>query len=96
MQKGARKILYYPAWINVLINTDTLDSKTDLNRKVNLAYSHMNNICKKLKDNGYLHIEKKGRINIITLTKKGRELQKILIQARNLIDYGEFPKDNGI
>lgn len=85
--------LYFPVWQRVceaISRTEELKEKSiyRISRKVDSNYQHTKNILRKLSDIGVITLEKKGRINEVTLTKKGVKIQNLIRQVKNEIQAG--------
>ena len=57
-------------------------------KEVGLTYSTYLKIINKFKELGILNMNKKGRINEITLTENGKEIAGILIKINELLKNG--------
>lgn len=83
--------LFLPVWQRIMLNisqTEKLKEKSiyRISRRVDSNYQHTKNILAVLSDIGVITLEKKGRINEVTLTKKGINLQNLIRQVENLVD----------
>lgn len=56
-----------------------------LAKEVDCTYSHAVKILQTLEDLGLVSFEKKGRMKLIKLTKKGEEVAESIIKVRDLI-----------
>lgn len=85
---------YFPAWQRLLIHIsqteEILKEKSiyRISRRVDSNYQHTKNILTKFSDIGIITLEKKGRINEVTLTKKGVKIQNLIRQVKNEIQAG--------
>lgn len=59
---------------------------SQLAKEVDCTYSHAVKILQTLEDYGLVNFEKKGRIKIIKLTKKGLAIAEHIEDIRKLID----------
>jgi DNA-binding MarR family transcriptional regulator len=57
-----------------------------LAKDVDCTYSHAVKILQTLEDQGLVMFEKKGRIKIIKLTKKGQEVADHIESIKNILD----------
>lgn len=60
--------------ILIEINNTEDSISIDIAKKLDMTYSHLSGVLKILIDGKLINSEKKGRINILTLTKKGRDI----------------------
>lgn len=61
-------------WQRAILYIDEMNTLR-LSRKIDITYSHLTRIVRTFEKNGWITIRKKGRENVITLTKKGHEMQ---------------------
>ena len=58
---------------------------SQLAKEVDCTYSHAVKILQTLEEMGLVSFEKKGRIKVINLTKKGREVSESIENIRKLV-----------
>lgn len=58
--------------LNLLRNSGMYAS--NLSKTTDCTYSHVVKLLTKFENQGFVNLEKQGRLKIITLTKKGREV----------------------
>ena len=69
-----------------IYNNPTSAYKQKISKNIDVTYSYVVILIKKLCSDGILKTEKVGRIKIINLTEKGKELAKLLHQTKILIN----------
>ncbi len=67
-------VLNVMAWERAILHIDEMNMSR-LAQRLNMTYSHLTKIVKEMKKKKWITITKKGRINIIMLTEKGKEMQ---------------------
>ncbi len=68
-----------------LINTPEEVYASTIAKKIDCTYSHIVKILQAMETNGIVTFHKKGRLKIITLTKKGEEIAKSIHRIDSLI-----------
>jgi DNA-binding MarR family transcriptional regulator len=58
---------------------------SSLAKQVDCTYSHVVKILQKMQDLGLVLFEKQGRLKLLKLTKKGREIAEHMDNARHLL-----------
>jgi len=58
---------------------------SSLAKKVDCTYSHVVKVLQKMEETKLIETEKQGRLNLLRLTKKGRDVAEAMDQARNLL-----------
>ena len=58
-----------------------------LAKEVDCTYSHAVKILQTLEKLGLVNFEKKGRVKLIKLTKKGREIADYIENIKKLVDW---------
>jgi DNA-binding MarR family transcriptional regulator len=69
-----------------LINTQKETYASSIAKKIDCTYSHIVKILKEMEYNGVVTFEKRGRLKIITLTKKGEDIAKNINIIYRLMD----------
>lgn len=75
-----RKLRLDEAYIRILLNFDETKNILKFSFQIDVTYSHTSKTIKKMKKQGIMTIEKKGRENILRLTAKGKDLKYYLEQ----------------
>ena len=80
--------LFFPVWQRVILNisqSEELKEKSiyRISRRVDSNYQHTKNILTALSNIGVITLEKIGRINEVTLTKKGIKMKNLIKQVEN-------------
>lgn len=72
-----KKLLYIPQWIKVLPKIDEGYTGHKITTMLGMCYANVHKIIQELKMYNYIEdCGKKGRISILRITKKGKELAK--------------------
>jgi predicted transcriptional regulator len=66
----------------VLVNTQLEMYASTIAKKIDCTYSHIVKILQEMESDGMVTFKKKGRLKIISLTKKGEDIAKSI----NVID----------
>ena len=75
-----------PAMMMVhLKNANDAVYASSLAKQVDCTYSHVVKVLKKMEETKLIETEKQGRLNLLRLTKKGREVAEAMDTARNLL-----------
>ena len=84
-------IMFRPKVLKLFLLID--DSKkcysSILAKKVDFTYSHAVKTIIKFVESDLVVMEKKGRMQMLRLTKKGKELQNYLAKAYDIMEGGE-------
>ena len=70
--------------VNLKNGKDTTYASS-LAKSVNCTYSHIVKILQKMQECGLIVFEKQGRLKLLRLTKKGRDIAEHIEAARNLL-----------
>jgi len=68
-----------------LKNTKDTTYASSLAKQVNCTYSHIVKVLQKMEELGLVVFEKQGRLKLLKLTKKGREVAEAMDSTRNLL-----------
>ena len=68
-----------------LKNASSSTYASSLAKKVDCTYSHVVKILQKMEGLGLILFEKQGRLKLLKLTKKGRDLAEHIDLARNVL-----------
>ncbi len=68
-----------------LLNSDEEMYASVLAKAVDCTYSHVVKILQQMNEADLLEFEKRGRLKIINLTKKGEEVAENIDNVRNLV-----------
>jgi len=68
-----------------LINTRDEIYASTIAKRIDCTYSHIIKILQNMETDGIVNFHKKGRLKIITLTKKGEEIAKSIHRIDTLI-----------
>ena len=58
---------------------------SSLAKHIDCTYSHVVKILQQMEDSGLINFNKKGRLKLLTLTKKGQEVAENIEKIRNLL-----------
>ena len=70
-----RMSLVIPVWMKLIIHIEDMNMSR-LSHRMDTTYSHLTKISIEMVKRGWLIKEKQGRVNKLTLTPKGKILQK--------------------
>lgn len=74
-----------PAMLLVeLLGTKSMYASS-VSKKIDCTYSHVVKLLKKMEEDKLISFEKKGRLNLLTLTKKGEEVATNIQKIRELL-----------
>jgi len=75
-----------PAMMLVTLNNAKNDMyASSLAKKIDCTYSHVVKILQLMKDAKLVNFDKKGRLKLLTLTKKGKDIAQHIDQIRQII-----------
>ncbi len=77
--------LDYRGWQTILANTMDGMTMTDIYKKSDITYSHINNITNVMIDKEILTVKKEGRRKIFTMTNKGYKIKEHLLNIMSEI-----------
>jgi len=76
--KGAKEMKLTTMTVRTMKTIQTGDTTTSIHKRTNATYPHQHKIIKQLEQDGIITTILKGRIRIITLTKKGILIQQTI------------------
>ena len=68
-----------------LLNSNNSIYASNLAKLVDCTYSHVVKILQEMQKAGLVSFEKRGRLKVLTLTKKGQEAAGYINKAQNLL-----------
>ena len=81
-----------PADIMIILNHEERSHASELCKIADTTYSHCVKVMNKMKANGLVDSEKRGRKKEYTLTERGQDIADSLLEIYNAIDGLEIPK----
>ncbi len=88
MERGIFDIFFREKPAMMLVNLKNGKDTTyasSLAKSVDCTYSHIVKILQKMQEHGLIVFEKHGRLKLLRLTKKGRDVAEHIDTARNLL-----------
>ncbi|MBT5022045.1 DUF2250 domain-containing protein [Candidatus Woesearchaeota archaeon] len=75
-----------PATLLITLNNAKSDIyASNLAKQIDCTYSHVVKILQQMEDAGLIEFDKQGRLKLLTLTKKGREVAEHIDKIRTLL-----------
>ncbi len=75
-----------PAMMLVALNTSKTDIyASSLAKQIDCTYSHVVKILQEMSDAGLINFDKRGRLKLLSLTKKGSEVADHIEKIRTLL-----------
>ena len=68
-----------------LYNTDAEIYASSLAKNIDCTYSHVVKILQQMEKEGIVNFEKRGRLKVLTLTKKGKDIAENIDKIRNAL-----------
>ena len=69
----------------VLKNAKSEIYASSLAKQIDCTYSHVVKILQQMEKYGLINFDKQGRLNLLTLTKKGEEVADCIDKIRNML-----------
>lgn len=90
--KSISQIFYHEKPVMMLINlknSKTTIYASTLAKQVDCTYSHVIKMLEEMQKAGLVNFDKKGRLKLLTLTNKGRDVAEKLESAKYLMEKKE-------
>lgn len=71
--------------IEILANLETSKSIAELNKKVNITYSHLLKVMYLYQKEGIIETQKQGRVRMLNLTEKGKQLCEAILNLIKIL-----------
>ena len=68
-----------------LYNSDVEIYASSLAKNIDCTYSHVVKILQQMENEGLVNFEKRGRLKVLTLTKKGKDVAEHIDKIKNLL-----------